>query len=233
MPASPLGSRTLSGEGVFRPFEALVEELDVAVEAGHLTAKGRIGLVRRCGPQGGSFGLEPGAAEHGSQHPWRPFVGLYLDRMAPLSFGCAGIDGPGLTPLAAPVPAEVLDGLVDVVGHDMDVGGLSGSTHGDVSEFSAAAVGVQVGAVSSSALASVNGRGVSQGEFGRVLSGRAPGCCHHLHPRREADGIGVNGDDLAPLRGDRLSVGPWCYPGPDSAFDPGSCSTWPWTAWSS
>jgi hypothetical protein len=56
------GRDWLSGEGVRRRFEALVEELDVAVEAVHVTAKGRVGLVRCCGRQGGSFGLEPSTA---------------------------------------------------------------------------------------------------------------------------------------------------------------------------
>jgi hypothetical protein len=51
---------------VFRWIEALVEELDVPVEAGHLTPERQIGLAGCCGRQDGSFGLEPGPAENGS-----------------------------------------------------------------------------------------------------------------------------------------------------------------------
>jgi hypothetical protein len=54
---------------VFRWIEAPVEKLHVSVEAGHLTAESRIGLVGRFGHQSGSFGLEPGPAENCSQLP--------------------------------------------------------------------------------------------------------------------------------------------------------------------
>jgi hypothetical protein len=59
--------------------EALVEELDVSVEAGDLTAERRVGLAGRCGGQGGSFGLEPGPAEHSAQLGWGLLVGLDLE----------------------------------------------------------------------------------------------------------------------------------------------------------
>ena len=86
----------------------------MSVEAGHLAPEGWVGLVGCCGCQGGSFGLQPGPTERGSQLPWCPRVGFYLEGMAPWSFGGAGVDGPGLPFLSAPVPDEVVDGLVAV-----------------------------------------------------------------------------------------------------------------------
>ena len=94
------------------------------VEAGDLTPESRVGLVGCCGRQGGSFGFEPGPAEHGSQLPWGLLVGFDLQWMPPSGFGCAGVDGPGLSLLPAPVPGEVFDGLVDVVGDGVNVGGV-------------------------------------------------------------------------------------------------------------
>jgi hypothetical protein len=132
---------------VFRWIEAPVEQLNVTVVAGYLASNGRVRLVGCCGHEGGSFGFEPGPAEHGSQLRWGLLVGFYLKRMAPLGFGCAGVDGPSLSLLPAPVPGEVLDSLVDVVGDGVHVGGVSGSVHGDVSELSPAAVGEEMGGI--------------------------------------------------------------------------------------
>ena len=147
-PAAPFGGgrldwarERLSRQRVFRWIETLIEKLDVTVESGHLTPDSRVRLVGCCGRQGGSFGLEPGPAEHGSQLSRGLRVGFYLEGMPRLSFGCAGVDGPGLSLLTAPVPGEVFDGLVDFVGDGVDVGGVAGSAHGDVSELSPAAVG--------------------------------------------------------------------------------------------
>jgi hypothetical protein len=56
----------LSGERILPGIEALVEELNVPVEASDLTPKSGIGLAGCCGRQGGSFGFEPGPAEHRS-----------------------------------------------------------------------------------------------------------------------------------------------------------------------
>jgi hypothetical protein len=153
---------------VFGWVEALVEELYVSVEAGHLTPQSRVGLVGCSAGQGGPLGLEPGPAEHGSQPPRTLLVGFYLEGMAPVSFRCAGVDGPGLSLLPAPVPGEVFDGLVRVVGDGVNVGGVSGSAHGDVSELSPAAVGEEMGGIEGGALASMDGRGVSQGELVRA-----------------------------------------------------------------
>src|SRR5579875_4161850 len=112
------------GEGVTLWFEALVEELDVPVEVGHLPTKVGVRLVVCGGCQGGSFGFEPGPAEHRSQLCGGLLVGFDLEGMASLIRRCAGVDGPSLSLLMAPVPGEVLDGLVDVVGDGVNMGGV-------------------------------------------------------------------------------------------------------------
>jgi hypothetical protein len=61
----------------------------MSVETGDLAPNGRVGLVGCCCPQGGSFGLEPGPAEHGSQLRWALLVGFYLEGMASV-VNCAG-----------------------------------------------------------------------------------------------------------------------------------------------
>jgi hypothetical protein len=127
------------GGRVLPRLQALVEELDVSVEAGYLPSEVPVVPIRYCGCQGGSFGLEAGPAEHSSQLPRGLLVGFDLQRIAPLIFGRAGVDGPGLSPLPAPVPGEILDCLVDVVGDGLYVGGLAGTAHGDIAELSAAA----------------------------------------------------------------------------------------------
>ena len=50
-------------------------------------------------------------------------------------------------PFPAPVPGEIFDGLVDVVGDRVYLGDLAGAAHGDVSEFSAAAIGEEMGSL--------------------------------------------------------------------------------------
>jgi hypothetical protein len=68
---------------VFRWIEALVEKLNMSVETGDLASNGRVGLLGCCCHQGGSFGLEPGPAEHGSQLRWALLVGFYLEGWRP------------------------------------------------------------------------------------------------------------------------------------------------------
>jgi hypothetical protein len=150
---------------VFRWIEALVEKLYVSVGAGHLASHSRVAMVRCCLRQSGSFGLEPGSAKHGSSLRGGLLVGFDLEWMPPSALGCAGVDGPGLSFLPVPVPGEVFDGLVDVVDDGVDVGGVSGSAHGDVSEFSPAAIREKMGRIEGCPLASMNGGGVSEGEF--------------------------------------------------------------------
>ncbi len=70
--------------------------------------------------------------------------------------GDGGVDGPGGGVLGEPVAAEVVCGLGEVVGHRPDVGGLPGPGQRDVGEFSAAAVGEQMGPVRRRPLTAVN-----------------------------------------------------------------------------
>src|SRR5688572_16203191 len=71
------------------------------------------------------------------------------------------VDDPLLLVLAAPVGAEVLDGLVEGVGRGVELGAVLGATAGDVGELSAAAVGEDVGALVGGALGAVDGEGVA------------------------------------------------------------------------
>jgi hypothetical protein len=92
---------------VFRWVEALVEKLNMSVEAGDLASNGRVGPRGYCSGQGRSFGFEPGPAEHGSQLRGGLLVGFDLHWMPSRVLGCAGVDGPGLSRLPAPDPGEV------------------------------------------------------------------------------------------------------------------------------
>src|SRR5690606_32557748 len=74
--------------------------------------------------------------------------------------GEVSVECPPLAAVVTPVPFEVLDGLVVAVGDAVDGGGVTSSGEGDVGEFSAAAVGVDVGPVDGGALGSVHGGGV-------------------------------------------------------------------------
>jgi hypothetical protein len=61
--------------------------------------------------------------------------------------GRPGVDGPAGPAVNGPVAGQVLDGLVGVVGDDVDGVGLPGPAHGDVGEGAAAAVFEAVGDV--------------------------------------------------------------------------------------
>jgi hypothetical protein len=86
--------------------ETLVEELDVAIEGCNPVS---VGPVRYCGCEGGSFGLKASAPQHCSQLPRALLVDFDLQRMSLLPLWRAGIDGPSLAPLSAPIPGEILD----------------------------------------------------------------------------------------------------------------------------
>lgn len=58
--------------------------------------------------------------------------------------GSAGVDRPTDPVVCGPVADQVFGALVEVVGDDVDGVGLAASAHGDVGEFSAAAVFVAV-----------------------------------------------------------------------------------------
>ena len=65
-----------------------------------------------------------------------------------------------MTTVGSPLHREVFDGLVEVVGDDVDVAGVAGAAHRDVGQLSPAAVGEDVGAVDGRSLHSVDRDGV-------------------------------------------------------------------------
>ncbi|MBW3614941.1 MAG: hypothetical protein KY439_06475 [Actinobacteria bacterium] len=70
------------------------------------------------------------------------------------------VERPALAAVHAPLGGEIFDGLVGVVGGEVEVGGVAGPAHGDVGELSAAAVGEDVRSVDRGALRAVHGDGV-------------------------------------------------------------------------
>src|SRR3546814_9903584 len=81
-----------------------------------------------------------------------------------------GVGDPALAVLVGPVSLEVFDRLGVVVGDGVEGGAVTGAAHGDVSELSAAAGGVDVGPVVGRALGSVDGEGVGGVEVAVVDS---------------------------------------------------------------
>lgn len=65
---------------------------------------------------------------------------------------------------AAPVPREVFDSLVSVVGYGVYVGLLAGAAHSSVGELPSTAVGVEMGGVESRSLTAEDRRRVRVGE---------------------------------------------------------------------
>ena len=96
------------------------------------------------GGDGSPFGFEAGVAEGGS-HPGGGSVVVFDGEG--FGGGGAGVDGPAGPVVDGPVPGEVFDGLVEVVGDDVDGVALPAAAHGDVGEFAAAAVFEAVGDV--------------------------------------------------------------------------------------
>ena len=106
-----------------------------------------------------------------------------------------------------PVPAQILDCLADVVGHNVDLGGGPRTAHGDVPELSAAAVSEQVGGVEGGPLAAVDRRRVTVGEAVGACVFHAEGVgCPVVHAYREPPSSGIDGDDAAPLGGDQPAL---------------------------
>ena len=124
------------------------------------TRLGRAGGSGRAGErrEGVPFGLEAGSAERPAQLGRR---GGFLFGGEGVGGRGAGVDGPAGAALGGPVPAEVVDGLVEVVGDDVDGAALAGPAHRDVGEFPAAAVLEAVGDVDGGALGPVDGDGVA------------------------------------------------------------------------
>jgi hypothetical protein len=77
--------------------------------------------------------------------------------------GCwrGGVGDPALGLIVRPVDAEVVAGLIEVVGDGVEGGAGTGSAEGDVGQFPAAASGEDVGAVVGGALGAVDGEGVA------------------------------------------------------------------------
>jgi hypothetical protein len=112
----------------------------------------------------------------------------------------AGVYCPAGTPVGQPVPGQVFDGLVEVVGDQVDGGVRAGPAGGDVGELSSAAVGEVVAGVGRQSLTTMDREGVGiresagaevvSGEFVRDAVVHPDGCC---------PGLVVDGDDLASL----------------------------------
>ncbi len=87
---------------------------------------------------------------------------------------CVDVEYPALAPVGRPLDGQVLDGLLEVVGSDVDVAGVAGAAHGDVGEFSAAPVGEDVSAVNGCPLHAVDryGVGVVEAVTGELFAGK-------------------------------------------------------------
>src|SRR3954462_15319793 len=75
-----------------------------------------------------------------------------------------GVGDPLLPRLVCPVALQVLDGLAEIVGGDVDGRAVASATRFDVGEFAAAAVLVDGGGVHGCALGAGRGDGVAGGE---------------------------------------------------------------------
>lgn len=129
--------------------------------------------------------------------------------MGPLAAGAGRpVSMAGLAALARPVPDQVLDRLVVVVGHEVNVAGVACSAHGDVAEFTSAAIGEEVDGVQGGSLAAVHGRGVAVGQS--VCSGvvgSEPVDLPVVHAGLDGAGFRLDGGDHAALGGDGVAVG--------------------------
>jgi hypothetical protein len=189
-PMSQLWCRGLDGRRSARweriaaaGFEALVVSVDAAVQLGKASPGLRIGATHCRRDEGGSLRSDTSPPEGRSDLEWFLLVDLDLERMPLTRGGTAGVDRPGLAPLAAPVPREIFDGLADIIGDGVNPGGLSGSAHGDVAELSAAAVAVEVGGVEGSALAAMNDGRYAKLVLGVVLERDGVGADLYRRPR--------------------------------------------------
>ena len=107
-----------------------------------------------------------------------------------------------------PVPAEVLDGLGDIVGDGPDVGGFSGPAHGHIGQLPPAAVGEEMGPADRRALRAVNRCRSTRSRAARrwyFFAGQADGPAV-VGAKHEGAGCGVDGFDGGPLRGDQAAV---------------------------
>jgi hypothetical protein len=70
------------------------------------------------------------------------------------------VEDPTLASIGRPLGRQIPDGLIGVVRDDVDVAGIACTAHGDVGEFSAAAVGEDVSVVDGRSLHAADGDGV-------------------------------------------------------------------------
>jgi hypothetical protein len=161
---------------------------------------GPVGI--RVGGHGGDDGLSLGAE---LSEPEPDVDAPQEGRSGALAVGGGevSVQCPPLAAVVTPVPLEVLDGLVEVVGDAVDGGGVAGSGEGDVGEFSAAAVGVDVGPVDGGSLGSVHGGGVGVIEVVLVelLASELDGFGGVVEGDSDRAGGGVDGGDGPLLAG--------------------------------
>ncbi len=140
----------------------------------------------------------------GTQGSWDPLVCFDLERVpGHPSVRGAGVNSPLLAPFASPVPAEVIDGLAHVVGHNMDMGVDLGPTHADIPQLPAATIGEQVGGVEGGPLAAVHGCRVTVGEaVGGGLFGAEGVSAPVVHADSKVASVQVDRDDPTSLGGD-------------------------------
>ena len=204
------GTLLLSGELSVEVFDVAVQELDTldrwprqVVDA--LGTGGGLQIAH----QGVAFGGQTGPAERCFKRGGGLPGGLHLERMSDRDWlGGAGVDGPDLAALGAPVPDQVLDRLARIVGHHMHVRGLAGSAHPDIAELPAAAIGEEMSDIHGGALRAVNRCRVTQGQpvATKVVGPEDLGAAV-VHAGSQAPGGRVDGDDAAPFGGDGLAAG--------------------------
>ena len=92
-----------------------------------------------------------------------------------------------------PVPAQVVDGLGQVVGDGPHVGRLAGPGHGHVGQFPAPAVGEEVGPLGGRALGTMDGERNAKLVLGVVLERDALGMDLYRRKRPPWRGLGGAG----------------------------------------
>jgi hypothetical protein len=122
----------LGGIGVAAPAGSEVASRPLEAGEADLGGSEFFGPVRRDRGLGRlSLNLEAGEAEGFSD---RRGGGLAAFDIEGFGGGGAGVDGPAGPTIHGPLPSQVFDGLVEVVGDDVDGVGLAGPADGDVGE---------------------------------------------------------------------------------------------------
>ena len=119
----------------------------------------------------------------------------------------ASVDGPAPAALGRPAALEVLSGLGQVVGRQVEMGLFSGPAHGHIGQLATAAVLVDVGAVTGRPLAAMHGGGIAVGQAlcpDLVAIEELTAAVVHLGGQTLA--LEVDGEHHAALGGDDLAV---------------------------